>query len=78
MRSARRTDVTDMFYGMRLLDALISLQSPLFHISIFFTIHLSTILANSKQSPSWEAISFSASEEILRILWNQKFHYRIY
>jgi len=28
------------------------------------------------QSPSWEADWFSASQEILRILWNQKIHYR--
>ena len=31
-----------------------------------------------EQSPSWEANSFSATQEILRILWNQKVHYSIY
>jgi hypothetical protein len=29
------------------------------------------------QRPSWEANSFSASQEITRILWKPEVHYRI-
>jgi len=31
-----------------------------------------------EQSPSWEANSSSTNQEIPRVLWNSKFHYRIH
>ena len=31
-----------------------------------------------EQSPSWKSNGFSASQDILRIFWNPKFHFRIH
>jgi hypothetical protein len=48
---------------------------PLFELSADIFTYLLTYFI--EQSPSWEANRFAASQEISRILWNPKVHYRI-
>jgi len=52
----------------------------IFCIHVFFRFALCTLLTyftcSMKQSPSREANQFSASQEIHRIIWNPKVHYR--
>jgi hypothetical protein len=45
---------------------------------IYNTLFTYLLTYSIEQSPFWEANRFSASQEILRILWNPKVHYRIH
>ena len=52
---------------------------PIHFASHSYMFRLTFLLTYSmKQSPSWEANGFSASQEIPHILWNPKFHYCIH
>ena len=52
-----------------------TLKHAAIHISVLHN-RSSLLTYSMQQSPSWEANWFSANQEILRILWNPKVHYR--
>jgi hypothetical protein len=54
-----------------------NLQSFAWFIVIAYLITY-LLIHSMEQSTSWEANWFSASQEIPRILWNPKVHYRIH
>jgi len=48
------------------------------HLIHILTYLLTLLTYSMQQNPSSEAIRFSSSQEIPRILWNPKVHYRIH
>jgi hypothetical protein len=73
---------THSFLILRILNVMLPASRPIFSEVSRTTLRTkeawSRVLNtySMEQSPSWEASRFSASQEILCLLWNSKFQYR--
>jgi hypothetical protein len=59
------------YFGFKLLKR----HKRKLNVMLHNTGHTYLLTYSMEQSPPWEANLFSASQEILRILWNPKVHY---
>ena len=62
-------------FNSRVLHSILELWCYVCLVMFIYTFLLTYCM---EHSPSWEANSSSASQEIFRILWNLKVHYRIH
>ena len=58
--------------------SLLRFSSTKFYNKYFTYLNTNLLTHSIEQTPTWEADLFSASQEIPRILWNPKVHYRIH
>jgi len=62
----------------RINTYLFTIYLPLTYLLTIYSLLTYLLTCSMEQSPSWEADSFSASEEIPPILWNPKIEYLIH
>jgi hypothetical protein len=55
-----------------------AINRNVYRCTVWLTVNTHLLTYCMEQRPSWEANRFSASQEILRIVWTPKVHYRIH
>ena len=71
-RHSARNESVNHLYNVRFICTL----PMLFALRVITYLFTYLLTYSMEQSPSWEANRFSASQEILRVLWNPKVYYR--